>query len=287
MATEARPAREGETAHWFTGAAGSRLAADIVGSGRPVLLLHGGGQTRGSWRRTARQLADDGYRAITVDARGHGESDWATDGYSLRLLTDDLRCVIAQVGGEPALIGASLGGLTALVALGDDAPPPASVLVLVDIATRTKPEGRSAIQRFMKANPDGFATVQDAADAVSRYLTHRPRPSNIEGLRRNLREREGRFFWHWDPAFMSGKGKAWPVLDLDAAARRIAVPTLMVCGEHSELVDKESVEHMRALIPQIQVAEVAGAGHMVAGDANSPFSAAIRTFLHRAYPAND
>jgi pimeloyl-ACP methyl ester carboxylesterase len=278
-------AAQADTSLWFTGVDGARLAADSVGSGRPVLLLHGGGQTRGSWRRTARELADEGYRAITIDARGHGDSDWATAGYSLRLLADDLRCVMEQIGGAPALIGASLGGLTALVALGDDDPPPASVLVLVDIATRTKPEGRSAIHRFMKGNPDGFATVDEAADAVSRYLTHRPRPTNVEGLRRNLRERDGRFFWHWDPAFMSGEGKAWPSLDLDAAAGRITVPTLMVRGEHSELVGKESVDHMRSLIPHVDVAEVAGAGHMVAGDANSPFSTAIRIFLRRTYPA--
>jgi non-heme chloroperoxidase len=278
-------AAEAAPTHHFTGSDGARLAADIVGIGRPVLLLHGGGQTRGSWRRTASQLAGEGYQAITIDARGHGESDWATQGYSMGLLVDDLRCVVREIGGAPALIGASLGGLTSLAAIGSDEPTPASVLVLVDIANRTKSDGRDAILRFMTANPDGFATVEQAADAVSRYLTHRPRPSNVAGLRRNLRERDGRLFWHWDPAFMSGDEQSWPPVDMDAAARRVAVPTLLVRGEHSELVDEESIVHMRGLIPQLEVAEVAGAGHMVAGDANSQFAAEIRSFLHRAYPA--
>jgi pimeloyl-ACP methyl ester carboxylesterase len=272
------------TASNFVGAGGARLAADIYGSGPPVLLLHGGGQTRGSWRRAARQLAEDGYQAITIDSRGHGESDWAPNGYSLQLFAEDLVYVMEQVGGSPALIGASLGGLTALVALGRDDPPPSSALVLVDIATKTKAAGRDAIGRFMKANPNGFFSVEEAAEAVSKYLTFRPRPANIEGLRKNLRARDGRLYWHWDPAFVNEGKKGWPIVDLDAAARRINVPTLMVRGEHSELVDEDSIAHMRSLIPQIEVAEVSNAGHMVAGDSNSAFFAAVEAFLKREYP---
>jgi pimeloyl-ACP methyl ester carboxylesterase len=184
------------------------------------------------------------------------------------------------------LIGASLGGLTTLVALGLDVPPPASAVVLVDIATKTQAEGREAIRAFMAANPDGFESVEDAADAVSKYLSHRPRPSNVSGLRKNLRERNGRLYWHWDPAFMHSDGQAhqWPTIDVDAAARRIKAPTLMLHGEFSEIVDQSSIDHMRSLIPTVEVAQVAGAGHMVAGDANSPFASEIHKFLARVYP---
>jgi pimeloyl-ACP methyl ester carboxylesterase len=253
-----------------------------------VLLLHGGGQTRGSWWRTANALAEQGYQAVTLDARGHGDSDWSTEGYSIRLFSDDLREVIRHFD-APALIGASLGGLTSLHLLGSDNAPAASALVLVDIATKTRQEGKDAIRDFMLSSPEGFASVEEAADAVSRYNPARPRPSNVDGLRRNLRERDGRLHWHWDPVFMipagQGGNQQWAPEDMDAAARRVQVPTLLVRGAQSEVVDKASIDHMRDVMPHVEVAEVAGAGHMVAGDANSPFGQATIAFLKKVFPA--
>ncbi|TZG24712.1 alpha/beta fold hydrolase [Sphingomonas montanisoli] len=277
--------------HNFEGVGGAKIAADIVGTGRPVVMLHGAGQTRGSWWRTAAMFADQGYRAITLDARGHGESAWSPEGYGMDVFVGDLRAVLDQVEGRPALIGASLGGLTSMVAIGEAAHAIASALVLVDITPHIKREGGSAIQGFMGANPEGFATVEEAADAVSRYLPHRPRPKSVEGLRRNLREREdGRLVWHWDPAFINPRPGHRPDIDamqarLDDAARAIDVPTLMVRGSDSEIVSDEGVEQFRRLVPTAEIVEVSGARHMVAGDANTDFAGATIEFLSRVYPA--
>ena len=66
----------------FTGAAGNRLVADVFGdTGQPVLLLHGGGQTRHAWGRTAEHLARAGATAYALDQRGHGDSEWVADGH--------------------------------------------------------------------------------------------------------------------------------------------------------------------------------------------------------------
>ncbi len=270
---------------------GQGLAFDSVGEGKPVILLHGGGQTRHSWAKTASSLAGLGYRAISVDARGHGESDWAGR-YSLSLFAEDLRAVIATLkpGEAPAIIGASLGGLSAIVALGSDNPPPASALVLVDIATRIKSEGARQIRDFMRAHADGFTTVEEAADAVAEYMTDRPRPKDPSGLRKNLRKRDGRLYWHWDPSFLSGGKEADPDIertDLDVLTERLVLPVLLVRGEHSKVIDENSIAHFRELVPHVETAEVSGAGHMVAGDANSPFADAIIGFLAKHYPAQN
>lgn len=75
-----------------------------------VLLLHGGGQTRHSWRNTGRNLAADGWSAIAVDARGHGDSQWAPDGdYGIDALVADLTAIIGELGEKPVLVGASMG----------------------------------------------------------------------------------------------------------------------------------------------------------------------------------
>lgn len=268
---------------------GIALAYSSVGDGPPVILLHGGGQTRHSWSKTAGALAELGYRAISVDARGHGESDWAEE-YSLPLFASDLKALIGNLepGEAPAIIGASLGGLTAIVALGSEDPPPASALVLVDIAAKIKPQGAAQIRDFMAANTGGFATVEDAADAVSRYMTDRPRPKDVSGLRKNLREMDGRFYWHWDPRFIAGnpdEDVKHTRTSIDQHASRLTLPIMLVRGEYSEVIDQESIDHFRDLVPHVEVEEVIGAGHMVAGDANSPFTAVIVDFLDRHYAA--
>jgi non-heme chloroperoxidase len=273
----------------FTVKEGIRLAADSVGTGSPVVLLHGGGQTRGAWHRTARALADRGYRAIAVDLRGHGESDWSKVGYDLDLFVEDLRSILPEVGGKPALIGASLGGLTSLLTVGESDMPLAGALVLVDIATEINPEGREAIRAFMTGNPDGFASVEEAADAVARYIPHRPRPKDVSGLNRNLRRGEnGRLYWHWDPAMVLSRRVADPAAmtaRLDTAAGRLAIPTLLVWGGHSEIVTPVAVEKFKRVAPRAEIAKVAEAGHMIAGDSNTIFAKTVLEFLGRVYPA--
>lgn len=233
-------------------------------------------------------LADHGYQAIAYDARGHGESAWAKDGYLFSYFADDLREIIREIGGAPALVGASLGGLTSLLAVGNRPEHIASALVLVDITPTLNPSGMEEVGRFMKAYPEGFASVEEAADAVSRYMTDRPRPRDISGLRRNLRERDGRLYWHWDPAFMNPVGGLLPRDEFEAqfvkAARRVTIPTLLVRGGHSHIVSDQEVEILKETIPHSEITEVAKAGHMVAGDANTSFGAALMPWLLRVYP---
>jgi len=266
--------------------AGVRLAGDRWGDGRPpVLLLHGGGQTRHSWDRTAERLAAGGRTAVTYDARGHGQSGWAPDGdYRLDRFVDDLRAVAAVVDAPPVLVGASLGGMTSLVAVGERRVA-ARGLVLVDIAVRAEPAGIERIHRFLAAAPDGFATLEEAADAVAAYNPHRPRPASPEGLRKNLRRGEdGRWRWHWDPAFLGLSDEARrrePPARLAAAARALEVPVLLVRGGSSDVLSDEGVAHFRGLLPSVEVVDVRGTGHMLVGDDNDVFADALDGFVDR------
>lgn len=268
------------------------LAADIAGpaGGPTVILMHGGGQTRHSWRGAMRGLAAQGYRVVSYDARGHGDSDWSAKGdYSVRSLAADLDQLIAALAlPRPiALAGASMGGLTAFYSLGASAAPSADVLIMVDITLRPAPEGARKIMQFMRANSGGFASLEDAADAVSAYNPDRPRPSDPSGLRKNLRERDGRLFWHWDPRLVAMTPSSEPP-DFTAAlievSGRVTVPTLLVRGGHSDIVDDDGVAELIRLVPQTQIHNVPGAGHMVAGDRNDAFNAAILAFLEQHMP---
>ena len=276
------------------GTGGLKLAADVAGdpAAPPAVLLHGGGQTRYAWGSTAKVLAERGWRAYRVDLRGHGESEWSPDGrYGIDRFAGDIVEVCAQVGAValPVLVGASLGGISSLLAIGESETPIARGLVLVDVAPRTEPEGVQRIGDFMAANLEsGFGSLEEVADAVAAYNPHRPRPSDLSGLKKNVRLREdGRWVWHWDPAFMRGiestddETRSNDVMNherLEAATRNLTVPTL------SDLLSEEGAREMLALAPHAEYADVAGAGHMVAGDRNDLFNDAIVGFLDRLPP---
>jgi pimeloyl-ACP methyl ester carboxylesterase len=279
----------------FTGASGNRLAADVFGAdGPPVLLLHGGGQTRHAWRATAERIARAGRVAYAVDQRGHGDSEWIADGaYAFGDFAADVRALAetlaARGGSRPVVIGASLGGISALLAEGaaeQQGRGLFAALVLVDITPRVDSDGLAKIQGFMRAHAtEGFASVAEAADAVAAYLPHRPRPRSQEGLKKNLRlHPDGRWRWHWDPRFLIGRrtvggGRDAIEVAMIDAARRVKVPALLVRGGSSELVHEAHVKEFLELVPHAQYADVTGARHMVAGDRNDQFAASILEFL--------
>jgi pimeloyl-ACP methyl ester carboxylesterase len=272
----------------FRGAGGLRLVGDAVGpeDGAPVLFLHGGGQTRGSWGTTAARIARSGVLAISLDHRGHGDSEWpaASDAgaYDLSQFAGDACAVAAELGRPPVVVGASLGGLAGLMAEGEHGPV-LRALVLVDVAPRLENEGVSRIIGFMQSGLDGFASLEAAADAIAAYLPHRKRPRDLSGLAKNLRERDGRWHWHWDPRFVrrTSGDPSFSRERLQAAARALRIPTLLVRGRMSDVVSEESVRELRDLVPHAEYTDVAGAAHMVAGDDNDAFSAAVVSFLAR------
>ncbi|MEZ5265201.1 MAG: alpha/beta fold hydrolase [Acidimicrobiales bacterium] len=197
----------------LSGATGLRIAADVDGpeDGRPV-LLHGGGQNRLAWKGSGAALAARGHRVIALDARGHGDSAWDPDAdYQMATMGADLLAVIVQLGlDRPAVVGASLGGITALEAHASTGHADVfSAVVLVDIAPKVESDGSRRIVGFMSAHPNGFATLDDAARAIAAYNPHRPPPKDTAGLAKVLRHGgDGRWRWHWDPQFIAAHAEA-------------------------------------------------------------------------------
>lgn len=267
---------------------GLELEADAFGDPEApcVLFQHGGGQTRYAWGGTAAALARQGWHAITLDLRGHGASGWSADGaYALHDYARDAITVAEAVGQPPVLVGASLGGISGLLATTLTEGAAFAGLVLVDVTPRMDPEGVQRIAGFMTEHMhEGFASLDEAADAIARYLPHRPRPPSTEGLRKNLRLGEdGRYRWHWDPMFMTTREEGpSSLLNADTlcdAARALTLPTLLVRGRMSELVSEDHAQEFLEMAPHARFADVSGAGHMVAGDRNDAFTEAVVDFL--------
>ncbi len=270
---------------------GVTLAASAFGDPThpPVVLVHGGGQTRHSWAGTARALADRGWYAVAYDQRGHGGSGRPADkDYRAVRFAEDLVEVATQVrlltGSAPVVVGASLGGLAGLLAEGELDPGCTAGLVLVDITPRMERSGVDRIVGFMVDRlEEGFGSLDEAADAVAAYQPHRPRPKDHSGLQKNLRlDEDGRWRWHWDPDLFVGPsplGTGSVQQRYDDATAALTVPTLLVRGRMSDLVSPEMVAHFLSLRPDAGYVDVSGAGHMVAGDRNDAFTEAVTSFL--------
>jgi pimeloyl-ACP methyl ester carboxylesterase len=275
--------------HFWPAVGGVRIAGDSWGdaNGPLVLLQHGGGQTRHAWKNVGEILGKAGFFAVSFDARGHGDSDWAPDGrYGQDVMVEDLQCVVAALGNRrPALVGASMGGGTSLVAVGEDHVD-ATALVLVDIAPRIEMEGIDKIQAFMSQKPEGFGSLQEVADAIAAYQPHRQRPRNLEGLAKNVRlGADGKYRWHWDPRFRAIRRDTEKRRQrFEACARQLTLPTLLVRGGLSDVLSEEGAQAFLESCPHSEYVNVAGAAHMVAGDRNDIFGNAVIDFLSRAVP---
>jgi pimeloyl-ACP methyl ester carboxylesterase len=274
---------------YFHTQAGNRLACSHSGpeQGEPVIFLHGGGQTRHAWQASIAALGDAGWHAISVDLRGHGDSDWPGE-YRIQNFAEDVCELALAQHSKPVLVGASLGGLSSLLANAGDHGEVSKALVLVDIAPRLRADGVDRILSFMAANRDGFASLDAAAAAVAAYQPQRAQRSNPEGLKKNLRQHDdGRWYWHWDPVMLEAfqRGRAESDVHDDErfyrAAEKLRQPVLLVRGSHSDVVDESITAEFRQRIPGSQVVDVSDAGHMVAGDRNDLFLDAVMTFLGR------
>jgi pimeloyl-ACP methyl ester carboxylesterase len=271
---------------------GVSIAADAFGdpSNQTVLFLHGGGQTRHAWGGAAKALAELGFYTICTDHRGHGESAWSTEGgYTLEVFARDLLALVEHFDEKPIIVGASLGGVSALRAEAISDEPVAKALVLVDTTPRMSASGVTRILRWMLDGLEGFGSLEEAADAIAAYLPHRPRRTDLSGLAKNLRlGDDGRYRWHWDPEMIrSWNPENWS--DTAAAqeeiqerldnAAKISMPMMLIRGRLSDVVSEENAQEFLRFVPHAEYVDLKDAAHMVAGDRNDAFTESVADFI--------
>jgi len=275
--------------HEFPGFDGGPWVADIAGPSRAptVLLLHGGGQTRHAWGGTALAMAQAGWRSVALDLPGHGESAWSAQGdYRIETMSRDMARFCQALGSPLALVGASLGGMISMAMSARSDAPAIAALALVDIAPRVEAKGVDRIVEFMRAHPEGFATLEDAARHIAHYRG-RPVTTHPRGLQKNLRlNPAGRWTWHWDQRLMNDENhnhRNDPGF-FERALARYAGPLMLVRGGRSDVISPAGAKQFRQTFPQARVVALPGAGHMVAGDANDAFTATLIDFLREVMP---
>ena len=262
---------------------GVQLAIETYGgSGPGIVFAHGFGQTRGAWSATAATLAANGHSCVAYDARGHGDSDWrGDDPYTWDQLVDDLATIARRFDERPVLVGASMGGLVGLAAEHLHGPL-FRALVLVDVTPRWETRGVDRVLGFMRAHPDGFASIDEAAAAVAAHLPHRAERRSPDRLRALLADHgDGRLRWHWDPRLVDelAATSATEQPRLADAARNLRIPTLLISGGASDIVSDATIAEFRSLVPHARHVSVPSATHMIVGDDNAAFTRHVAEFL--------
>jgi pimeloyl-ACP methyl ester carboxylesterase len=253
----------GETIH-FDGD-GVRLAASAWGDPRahPVLFFHGHGQTRRIWSIAAQVVAKGGYRALSIDLRGHGDSDWAPDrNYAIEAYGRDIVRVIDQLDRRVSMVGVSRGGWVAHLAAAWR-PDNTRLLVLCDMAPNISIEAPRAYRRFFDLSRRGYRTLAEAAEDLRAHLGYAvANPAQIRG---GLRERDGLLHWHWDPA--SGAPEHFEVeptrTRLVAEVRDLRCPVVLLRSGQNSMVTDEKLREFKALTPQLIVEEAPGLRHIL------------------------
>tara|TARA_B100001057_G_C22785652_1_gene925437 strand:+ start:366 stop:1211 length:846 start_codon:yes stop_codon:yes gene_type:complete len=266
--------------------AGLQISATALGNSSDdlVVLLHGGGQTRHAWGATTKKLSECGFYTLAIDLRGHGDSDWCPNGdYAIENFRDDLVSIIKQIDRPASLVGASLGGMISLSLAGDESlSKHCNALIMVDIGINPNEDGSNEILNFMRSGSDGFGSIEEASDAISKYLPHRQKPKDLSGLKKNLRLKyDGKYYWHWDPQFIDSisKDKISYRKRLKSYANFVRVPTLLIKGALSNVLTQQEVDDFLITIPHTEFVEIDKAAHMVAGDRNDIFASAAVSFL--------
>ena len=239
----------------FKGFGGIRLEAEISGDEHDpaILLVHGAGQTRAVWQTVAEGLVQSGRRAICLDLRGHGASEWPADGrYDLAAHVEDLRLVLAQLGTRPVVVASTLGGWLAALALSAngsaDAGNLATGLVLVDMPVDADAESAREIgERLRKVAERGPA--------------------------------------QWDPRAIGQIDTTAIRLALMAAAPGLALPTQIVRGGGIGRIEQPAgASAFDDALPNAEVIEVEAADLLVVTDRTEAFLSILLDFLDRKLP---
>jgi pimeloyl-ACP methyl ester carboxylesterase len=247
-----------------------------------VVLLHGGGLAGSTWAPVCEILSPQHF-LVAPDLRGHGDSDWSTDGvYPLTEHSADVHALLDRLGlRKPHLVGMSLGGQTALHAVCHGLP--VDSLTLVDIGPRTLPTAGRSVAQLNEVL--AFATFEAALDHVAAFNPRRSRESLRASLTRRLRRQpDGTWAWKWDPRRLSTHhvrareaAALWPLLG------SIDAPVLIIRGADSDVLSErlaaELVDELARHGTPAGAITVPGAGHNVHSDQPARVAEILRQFF--------
>ncbi len=247
-----------------------------------IVMLHGTRSYAHVWDEVASKFADR-YRILAVDQRGRGDSDWSPNAeYYVDNYVSDLEQLVDSVGVESfILMGHSVGGVVTMVYSARH-PEMVKAAVIEDMGPRpdTPNTGADRQRRSFDSTPLEFATWEEAA---AYWRNDRPMISD-EALKLRVgytmkQQSNGKITWKYDfRGIRKSLDKAMQI-DQWPHIRNIKCPTLLICGEVSNLTSRETAAAMVAANPNIRTVEIPGASHTVHEEQPDAFNRELDKFL--------
>jgi pimeloyl-ACP methyl ester carboxylesterase len=258
-------------------------ATDYGGAGKPICLLVHGAIAHGHWWDGIIPELRDLVRPVTVDLRGHGDSEWADD-YSYRAFTSDLdawiRWATEESGEPPGVIAHSFGGVTA-IKLHEDFSPEIRFIVPVDVPLEVgdrilgpmrliadrpeRPWGSKElfIEKF-RLVPEGGTVEPEMMDHIARY---------------SVRENgNGTWVLKADKSFHRDREGT----SLRASWENVKAPAMLIIGGASDRLFSEDIDWLRENRPDVRLETIPDAHHHVFLDSPETFILLTRDFLSHA-----
>ena len=252
------------------------LACEAIGSGPPLLILHGLFGSGSNWRSVARHLAAS-HTVQCVDLRNHGASPWA-DTMAYGEMADDVLQLCDRLGLKaPAVMGHSMGGKTAM-ALALRHPQRVGRLIVVDIAPVSYADTLTPFAEAMRGADVVAAATR--ADVQARLRQAVPDPAVVPFLMQNLVLQNDHFDWRLN---LIGIGASMAQLcgfPSELLGARFPGLVEVIAGEHSDCVTEFDGVEFRPMFPRVTVEVVEGAGHWIHADQPDAFLACVRRALH-------
>ncbi|KQV78894.1 alpha/beta fold hydrolase [Rhizobacter sp. Root1221] len=256
------------------------LAFETVGSGPPLLMLHGLFGSSGNWRSIARHLAAT-HTVHSVDLRNHGASPWS-DTMSYVEMADDVLQLMDRLGlAAPAVIGHSMGGKTAM-AMALRQPQRVGGLIVVDIAPVSYAD---TLTPFAQAMSGADVTAAASRAEIQRRLQQAvPDPGVVPFLMQNLVLHNDRFDWRINLAGICAAMPQLCGLPSELLGARFDRPVTVIAGGRSGYVAQRDGSDFAPMFPLARVEVVADAGHWVHADQPAAFLALVKQALQEHGP---
>jgi esterase len=254
-----------------------KLATSEMGTGEPVVILHGLFGSKRNWSSIAGRLAEH-RRVITVDMRNHGESPW-DDIHDYPALAADVAGLIERdVGGAATVMGHSMGGKAAmLLALGR--PELVERLVVVDIAPARSYSSPLLLVKAMRRVPLETLSRRAEVDAVLAEVI--PDLAVRGFLAQNVVSEPNGLRWSVNLDAIERNGESIVGFPEIPPAVTFSKPTLFIAGGRSEYLRAEHRDTIMRLFPAAMIETIPNAGHWVHAEAPGPFLDVVSRFLAR------
>ena len=251
-----------------------KLNHKILGSGPPLIILHGLFGMLDNWRTVARMM-EGKFQCILVDLRNHGKSPHS-DVMNYKVMSEDILELMNTLSLPFAIVlGHSMGGKVAMqFAL--DHPDKVEKLIIVDISPKQYPRHHDHVLNAIESIDP--AKLPDRAEAEKNFRSHLAGDeATIQFLLKNLNRRhQGGFEWKGNmPVIIKEYDSLMEEIKSD---KTFPKPTLVILGELSNSVRDEDWPGFQKLFPECQLVTISKAGHWVHADQPKAITEAILTF---------